>query len=153
MDGSEVPQLLDSAPANQHSPRFSPDGRLLAFVSEESGRPEVYIVAVVEPGQKLRVSASGGTLPRWRGDGRELYFLASDGLVTAVAVTAGRPLSTGKPTPLFHAPSGGRLDFDVDSSGERFLFNLAVDPRAGAVMTASIGWQSTIRGGETAGSD
>ena len=151
--GADDPRLLNSAPANQHSPRFSPDGRLLAFVSEESGRPEVYIVPVGEPGQKLRVSASGGTQPHWRGDGRELYFLASDGLVTAAGVTAGGPLSTGKPTPLFHAPTGGRLEFDVDSSGERFLFNLPVDPRAGADMTVSIGWQSAIRGSETAGSD
>ncbi len=153
MDGSDAPRPLSSAPANQHSPRFSPDGRLLAFVSEESGQPEVYVVAVGEPGQKARVSAAGGSLPRWRGDGRELYFLAADGILTGVSVAAGRSPSTGKPFPLFHAPSANPLDFDVDANGERFLFSLPVDPRPGAVIAVALGWRAAIRGSEAAGSD
>jgi Tol biopolymer transport system component len=150
MDGSDAPRPLSSAPANQHSPRFSPDGRLLAFVSEESGQPEVYVMAVGEPGQKARVSAAGGRLPRWRGDGRELYFLAADGLLTGVSVAAGEPPSTGKPFPLFHAPSANPLDFDVDASGERFLFSLPVDPRPGAVIAVALGWQAAIGDNESA---
>ena len=146
MNGIDDPQLLSSAPANQHSPRFSPDGRLLAFVSEESGRPEVYVMPVGEAGQKQRVSAAGGSLPRWRGDGRELYFLAGDGLLTGVPVTAGRPLAMGRSFPLFHAPSAGPIDFDVDASGERFLFSLPVDPRPGAVIAVALGWRSAIGG-------
>jgi Tol biopolymer transport system component len=145
LPGTEEPQPLSSAPASQHSPRFSPDGRLLAFVSEESGRPEVYVVAVGEPGQKLRVSAAGGSLPRWRGDGKELYFLAGDGLLTGVSVAAGRTLATGTPFPLFHAPSAGPIDLETDPTGERFLFSLPVDPRPGAVMTVTIGWQSAMQ--------
>jgi eukaryotic-like serine/threonine-protein kinase len=152
MDGSTAPRPLSSAPANQHSPRFSPDGRLLAFVSEESRRPEVYVVAVGEPGQKLRVSAAGGRLPRWRGDGRELYFLAGDGLLTGVSVTAGRPPAMGKPFPLFHSPSAGPIDFDVDARGERFLFSLSVDPRPGAVIAVALGWRSAVGGTKSPGS-
>jgi Tol biopolymer transport system component len=144
LNGSGDPQLLSSAPASQHSPRFSPDGRLLAFVSEESGRPEVYVGVVGQPAQKARVSAAGASLPRWRGDGRELYFLAADGLVTAVTVTRGTPAAIGRAQPLFHAPSAGPLDFDVDATGDRFLFSLPIDLRPGAVMSAALGWQSTL---------
>ena len=79
--GHAAPWL--SSRFNETSPRFSPDGRWIAFESNESGRPEVY-AALTEGGrEKRRISPAGGRQPRWRGDGKEIYYVAPDGYVVA----------------------------------------------------------------------
>jgi Tol biopolymer transport system component len=95
--------LLASA-ASEHTPVFSPNGQWLAFVSDESGRGEIYIQKFPK-GERLAVSTSGGSGPAWRRDGKELFFQGTDAGVAkmmAVSVTAnGSSLSLGKPVPLF----------------------------------------------------
>ncbi len=83
---------------------FSPDGRLVAYTSNESGRFEIYVETVPRSDRKWPVSTNGGYEPRWRADGREIYYLSEDRKLMAVSVGAGP--SFGIPKPLFqtHVP-------------------------------------------------
>jgi len=107
---------------NEYQPRLSPDGRLFAFVSNESGRNEVYVSTYPPSGLKTPVSVAGGTVPRWSRDGKELFFLTSDRRLMAVGVHASPSVAIGQPTPLFALP-GRRIwkDYDVAPDGKRFL--------------------------------
>ena len=83
---------------NEHQGRLSPDGRWMAYVSDESGRWEVSVGAFPTHGARgMRISTDGGLQPQWRHDGRELFYLAPDQMLMAVTVSAGAPLG-GRPT-------------------------------------------------------
>jgi hypothetical protein len=101
--------FLKSA-ASEYSPTFSPDGRWLAYASDESGRVEVYVQQYPQ-GERLAVSTGGGNDPVWRRDGKELFFHGSDAgalKMMAVSVTPdGASLRLGKPTPLFDLRAPG----------------------------------------------
>src|SRR6185295_364807 len=105
--GKEYP-LLQSA-SDEQSPRFSPDGRSLAYVSDESGIADIYVQSFTADGKlgadRKRVSTNaGGVGPIWRGDGRELFYVAGDGQLVSVAVTRSGPeLTFGQPQALFKA--------------------------------------------------
>jgi Tol biopolymer transport system component len=100
--GSDAaPQRLLQTRANETAARVSPDGRWLAYESDESGRKEIYIAPFPELQGARAVSSGGGTRPFWRRDGRELFYLASDGRVMSMPVTPGASLVTGKPEELF----------------------------------------------------
>jgi len=114
-----APLLRTSFPTSQG--RYSPDGRWLSFVSEETGRQEVYVVPATGQGAVRRVSASGGSLPRWKRDGKELLYLADNGDLVSVATQLSDDLRVGSASVLFTAnppPS----DFDVSRDGRRLLF-------------------------------
>jgi serine/threonine-protein kinase len=125
--------LLDGDFA-QLDPQVSPDGRWLAYQSDESGRFEIYArpYPSVETG-RVQISTAGGTSPRWSPDGREIFYLDPSGLMT-VAVTRAQSLAAGTPRRLFEVrPFGGRLggDYEVAPDGRRFLFILDGPPAAG----------------------
>jgi len=117
------------------SPEFSPDGKWLAYSSNESGRFEVYVQPYPGPGQRVMVSTNGGYGPTWRADGRELYFYnMNDNVVrmqaVSIAVTAAT-LSSGSPQPLFEGQYGMTSPirgYDVSPDGKRFLFVRRVTP-------------------------
>ena len=94
----------------------------MAFTSNESGRNEVYISPYPSTGEKTLASTTGGTMPRWSRDGRELFFVAADRRLTAVTVRAVPALELGPPRPLFRL-TGRRVwkDYDVAPDGSRFL--------------------------------
>ena len=75
LTGDHTPTPYLQTSFNEHSGRFSPDGRSVAYVSNESGREEVYVQSFPRTAAKIRISAAGGTQPEWNDDGRELYFL------------------------------------------------------------------------------
>ncbi|MEO8349351.1 MAG: hypothetical protein ABI610_10595, partial [Acidobacteriota bacterium] len=103
------------------SPRFSPDGRWIAYESDESGSPEIYAALTEGGGEKRRLSTNGGRAPRWRRDGKELYYVAPDGSVMAVPVsTGGARLEIGPPGALFRGESE-IVNYDVSPDGQRFL--------------------------------
>ena len=111
--------------------QLSPDGRWLAYVSNESGRPEVYVTAFPQAKGKWQVSSTGATTPRWRRDGRELFFCQTDGLLMAAEVTVGKdsfavgsikPLSERRVFQTFYAAT-----YDVFPDGQRFIM-AAVKP-------------------------
>jgi Tol biopolymer transport system component len=113
-------------PAAMYDPQFSPDGRWVTYVSDESRREEVYVVAFPARPGKWQISANGGRHPLWRGDGRELYYVAADNTITAVAVDpSGATLGIGASRPLFRidlAQENGQ-SYDVSSDGQHFYVN------------------------------
>src|SRR5258705_165741 len=110
--------------ANEIDAQFSPDGSWIAYVSDESGTNQVYIAPVPMPCGKLQVSRSGGAEPRWRGDGKEIFFLSPDNKLMAVALNARESnLEVGNAQPLFdvHPANPPGYHYDVTSNGKRFL--------------------------------
>lgn len=108
--------------------RFSPNGLWILYTSNESGKSEVSVrpfrPATGEIGDPILVTRDGGRTPLWRGDGKEIFYLAADGMVTAMEVTAGNSFQTGPAKPLFPAPAGV-LFWDVSPDGQRFLMPVA----------------------------
>ena len=115
-------------PFDEFDAQFSPDGRWLAYVSDELGTTQVYIAPFPGPGGKWQVSKSGGTEPRWRADGKELYFVSADSKLTAVEVTArDATVEIGIAQALFETRmflSPG-THYDVTRDGKRFLIDVA----------------------------
>ncbi len=130
LSGKGEPVPLAQTPSYEAGARFSPDGRWVAFVSNESGAREIYLMPADGAGERIRISSGGGGMPRWRRDGRELFFLAGGGWLAAVAVRPGANPDPGAPSLLFPL-EGDVRDYDVDLSGERFLVDVGAG-RAGA---------------------
>jgi eukaryotic-like serine/threonine-protein kinase len=137
-----VPILV--TPFNEFQPRLSPDGNWLAYGSLESGDWEVYVQAFPGPGGKSRISNSGGSEPRWRGDGKELYYLTRDRKMMAVTVEPGTPPRFSLPRELFAAPvSTNRITrnrYDVSRDGQRFLVVSITDESAVGPTTVVLDW-------------
>ena len=112
--------------------QLSPDGHWMAYTSDESGRREVYVRQFPAAEGQWKISIAGGEQPRWRGDGKELFFEAADGKMTAVSVNAvagsQTSFSAGSPQALFEAhlsrtENGAQFQYDVTADGKRFLVN------------------------------
>jgi hypothetical protein len=128
MDGSHAVAWPPST-FSETGPRFSPDGRWVAYVSDETGTPEVYVRPFPPTSEKVRVSPAGGYQPDWRRDGGELYYVSPDRTLTSVTVRAADgQLEFGKPAPLFRAPIAapdvGRNHYQASTDGQRFLVNV-----------------------------
>ncbi len=100
--------------------RFSPDGRAIAWVADDTGALEVYVAPRDRPGSKLRVSTSGGSWPTFSYDGRELFYLSQDGRLMAVGIHTTPTVTAGKSEALFRTGGRGWRSFDVAANG-RFL--------------------------------
>ena len=132
--------------------QFSPDGRWIAYRSTESGRAEIYLQPFPGSGDKVRISAGGGNQPRWRGDGRELFYIGSDGRLMAVPITL--PIGEGIPAvgaavPLFATRLEGtqfpRHGYDVAADGQRFLMNVVAADASATPITLVVNWPVTLR--------
>jgi hypothetical protein len=129
---------------------FSPDGRWLAYSSDESGQYEIYVADFPGPGGKWQVSRGGGELPVWRADGRELFYVGPDQLM-AVAVETEGAFRHDTPVALFELPDLVRASwvdqfFDVAPDGRRFLFLESEDDPAEteASVTLLQGWRGLL---------
>jgi dipeptidyl aminopeptidase/acylaminoacyl peptidase len=112
---------------------LSPDGRLVAFTSDMTGAREVYLQSFADGHDRVRVSTGGGYAPRWRGDGRELFYVTVEGqLMAAPVASGGRPPDGLLPRPLFRFDGHALQDYDVAPDGGRFLLNLGTGDWAGA---------------------
>lgn len=131
LSGDSKPFLFLASPLNGHEAALSPDGRWLAHTSREGGILQVVLRSFPDrTREKRQVSTDGGASPRWRGDGKELYYLDPQGRIMAVAVASERRLVVGKAKPLFtsglpwlNAPGGSPSAYDVTADGQRFLIS------------------------------
>ena len=129
--------------ANETTAVLSPDGRWLAYSSDESGRYEVYVQSFPDGGGKRQISTTGGIGPHWRGDGKELYYHAQDGKLMAVPVTDRTSLALGAPVALFEfraSGSGIAPYYSVSGDGKRFLLSAIVETEPNAPLTAVVNW-------------
>jgi eukaryotic-like serine/threonine-protein kinase len=138
-EGKMVPFLATKA--NETSGQISPDGRWVAYASDESGDWEIYVTSFPDAAGKWQVSRGGGTEPRWRGDGKEIFYIGPTGTLTAVTVNNEGTFSSGAPSGLFQihgrAPisSTDLFTYDVAKDGNRFLVNRYVTPQHIAPLT------------------
>jgi dipeptidyl aminopeptidase/acylaminoacyl peptidase len=128
------------------NPHFSPDGRWVAYASNESGKWEIYVTTFPEAKAKWQVSNGGGEQPRWRGDGKELFFLSGDGKMMATPVKAGANFDAGTPVALFQAnarelvATSEQMMYDVSADGQRFLINTQVKNEEARPMSVVLNW-------------
>jgi Tol biopolymer transport system component len=144
-DGKTTPVLQTEA--SEFPGKFSPDGRWILYRSNESGRSEVYVLSFPALDKKVRISTAGGNWPRWRRDGQEIYYLAPDNKLTAVAVTSrGENFSVGSAQTLFEvrARGGQRYSYDVSRDGQRFLIAVLAEQPAVAPLTLVINWRAEL---------
>ena len=138
-DGKVTQLVLGNG--SESNGQISPDGKWLAYSSDESGNWEIYVTTFPGAAGKWQVSRGGGTEPRWRGDGKEIFYLAPKGMMTAVPVSTVGTFSTGTPTALFQfhgravISSTDAFSYDVTKDGKRFLVNRYVKPEKIAPLT------------------
>ncbi len=125
--------------------QFSPDGRWIAYCAPESGRPEIFLTSFPEPAERVKVSASGGSRPRWKRDGSELYFVSAGDEMIATAVHLGSSAQVGASRPLFRMDPAGWQDFDVTADGQRFLVVVNLPAPDADAISLTINWFSLLR--------
>jgi hypothetical protein len=135
---------------NEVHAQFSPDGKFIAYVSDESGSPEVYVQPVPASGGKWEISTGGGDQPSWRHDGKELFYLSMDRKMMAVPVTIGSKFEAGVPRALFDAPvpplgiSVDRAHYAAASDGQRFLVRKEFEDKTGSPLTIVLDWTGEL---------
>jgi Tol biopolymer transport system component len=146
------PLALAVSPFNEGGGRFSPDGKWLAYNSNETGTSQIYVQPFPPPasgaGGKWQISQNGGQEVRWRGDGRELFWNTSDGKIWAADVQTGpRGVQSGTPRELFTAPiyTATAGSFDVTPDGQRFLLLLFASQGEGSIrLNVVSNWQAGL---------
>jgi Tol biopolymer transport system component len=126
---------------NVRHAQFSPDGNWIAYGSDESKRPEVYVQSFPSAGSKFQVSNAGGMQPRWRRDGRELFFLAPDNTLMALPVDLTAGFSFRAPVALFKVQADGNSpvpQYSVAANGQRFLVNTPIGQPTGESSVSPI---------------
>jgi Tol biopolymer transport system component len=147
MAGDAKPVTFIDSPVDQMHGNFSPDGKLVAYSSNEAGRFDVYVETVPRSDFKRTISPTGGYEPRWRGDGLEIYFLSEDRTLMAVPVEAGP--SFGRPRPLFKTdlPAGVspfRTSYVPTRDGQRFLIKAQGGDPAPRPITVVLNWLAGV---------
>ena len=149
-DRKPIPFL--STEFNESSGQFSPEGHWIAYTSDESGRDEIYVrdfssgsaQGSWDAASKWLISKGGGTDPRWRADGKELFYVASDGKLMSVDISAKPVFEAGDPRPLFQLPPGF-IGGDVTADGRRFLIGVPLEQSASVPFTVVLNWQSALK--------
>ncbi len=144
MDGTGKPFPFVEGPFADFGGAFSPDVRYVAYMSDESGRFEVYVQRFPGPGGKWQVSAAGGIEPRWSADGRTIYFRTPDGKFMAAPVETRVTFSTGVPRELFDGTKAQPVEFEVSRDGQRFLL-LELGGSLASPITVVLHWPATLR--------
>ena len=147
LSGDRKPAPLLHSDFNESQGHFSPDGRWIAYVSDESGRREVYVQAFPLSGAKWQISTEGGNHPRWRRDGKELFYFAPDQKLMAVEISADSTLRLGKPAPLFEAHYFNIpiSPYSPSADGRKFLINTPVDEETNVnPVTVILNWTALL---------
>jgi hypothetical protein len=158
LDGNHQPEAFGSEKAPEGSPKFSPDGRWLAYCSNESGRPQVYVQEFPGPGPKIQISNDGGTDPVWKRKGGELFYRSGDSMI-AVEVSTAPTFRPGRPQELWKGqyshgmssscgpPGATSSNYDVTADGRRFLMikDDDQDRATSKQIVAVLGWADEVR--------
>jgi hypothetical protein len=147
-DTKPVPYL--QGPFDEQNGVFSPDLRWIAYTSNESGMDEVYVQSFPLSGGRWQVSSGSGTVPRWRQDGSELFYLALDHTLMAAAVRAvGASFETSAANRLFMSPSVSdpvvRDEYAVSADGKRFLVSRTLGNAAADPITVVVNWRAALK--------
>jgi len=130
--------------------QFSPDGKWVAYASNETGKWEIYVTSFPDARGKWQVSTGGGEEPRWRGDGKELFYISSDSKMMAVPVTIGANFDAGAPVALFQAvprqpvSTNDQFVYDVARDGQRFLILTQVKRPESRPMSVILNWSARL---------
>jgi Tol biopolymer transport system component len=146
MSGDRKPIPFLQTEFNERNGVFSPDGKWVAYDSDESRKKEVYVQPFPASGGKWQISKNGGTVAKWRRDGKELFYLGADGKMMAVAVTAGGTFQAGIPEPLFDSHISSSLaKYAVTRDGRRFLIPSVTVEASSSPATVVINWTAGVR--------
>jgi serine/threonine protein kinase len=151
VSGDKKPFPFLKAPFDQRNGQFSPDGKWIAYQSNESGRFQIYVQPFPGPGGKFQISSNGGAQVRWNKNGKEIFYVSLDSKMMAASVKLsadGQSLETGTPAALFPVRIAGgplpgyasRQHYAVSSDGQRFLVNLDVDEGTASPITLILNW-------------
>ena len=142
--------LFLGTPATEGAPRFSPDGRWIAYVSDESGRPEIYVQPYPRVGGKWQISTDGGIEPVWNANGRELFYRVGNKMM-AVQIATQPTFAAGRPTALFEGeylaspfPATG-VTYDVTPDGQRFLMIKDAQTAAATRINVIVNWFEELK--------
>jgi Tol biopolymer transport system component len=150
MSGDRKPRPFNHTKDSEVPAEVSPDGRWIAYVSDESGRREIYVTSFPDATGRWQVSTTGGENPRWRSDGKEMFFTAGDRFMAVDVETTGVQFEVGVLRPLFNVrvppPAlGTRSTYAVSPDGQRFLINMW-DPKAAfAPITVVVNWPEALK--------
>jgi serine/threonine protein kinase/Tol biopolymer transport system component len=150
LEGNRKPQPFLRTPSNEDAPIFSPDGRWLAYQSDESGRDEIYIRPFPGPGGRWQISTEGGTEPLWARNGRELFYRNGDKMM-AVTIETKPNFTASKPILLFKGnyvmgPFSFRPSYDVSADGQRFLMVKAAEQQQGvSEINLVLNWSEELK--------
>jgi tricorn protease-like protein len=147
LDGDRRPFVVDSHYGFQQQADISPDGRLIAYASSESGQFEVIVKSFPENAGRRQISTEGGREPVWRGDGRELFFLADDTVMSVDVRTSAVGFEWSVPRPLFKIPNLQRIPrgFSVSADGQRFVAVVATTPIEPQRFTTLLNWTVLVK--------
>jgi Tol biopolymer transport system component len=159
LSGERIAFRVLNSKFNERHGTLSPDGRWLAYSSDETGIDQVYVMPFAGnpsagasrtvAGMKRSISTAGGSQPRWRADGKELFYLGADRKLVAVSITPGAALATGAVTPLFDTPVGqfnaDTSNYDVAAEGGRFLILTHDLDEAQTPVTLILNWTRALK--------
>jgi serine/threonine protein kinase len=148
LGGDKKPFKFLGPPSDQIHGNFSPDGRFVAYTSNESGRFQVYVQTFPLSDRKWQVSTDGGYEPRWRGDGREIYYLSEDRKLMAVSVGTGPSFAVPKVLFQTRVPEGvtsRHTHYVPSSDGQRFLINTQTGDALPNPITVVLNWQAELK--------
>ncbi len=153
LSGDRKPYPFVQSVFDERNGQFSPDGKWIAYQSNESGIFEIYVQSFPGPGIRRQASTGGGSQPRWRRDGKELFYISPDGTLTAVPLRiAAQSLNPGVPAPLFKtrivggvAASIQKAQYAVAPDGRRFLINVTVEEPVTSPITVVTNWAGDLK--------
>ena len=147
LDNREAKPLLQSAEFVIAAAVFSPNGRFIAYTSDESGRFEIYVQPFPLTGEKWVISSGGGDVPLWREDGKELFYLTEDGRMMSAEIKSDRAFDNVVTKPLFQIDIKRALGYPyaVSPDGSRFLINIPAEASNPAPMTIVLNWPATLK--------
>ena len=154
MKGDRQPFPVLHSEFNETDGALSPDGRWLAYTSDETGGNQVYVRPFTgrqdnsgdrqRSSAMRRVSVDGGDQPRWRSDGKELFYMSVDRKIVSVSIKTGPPFEPGVATPLFDSP-GVSQGYDVTPDGGRFLITTEPNEQRVRPLTLFVNWTATLK--------